>query len=827
MATKKYIPSLLGIPEEDASLSVEPTYDNARPLGSRRGSMISLKRENSRRRTCSGCPGCEPQDFKPLCGKLPEFPTLAACQNCSTTTSESKKQSIQKWLENIPILRVPQGTTEPDLSKNENKQPKRLRSPARSLTSDQISPPILRALSPRPASERGCSSEKHIYEEKPLSVCSKTPSDSCIVATRRRRRSNAPRKVVCKPNTPPPPIPRPKSPQSDKSSSKSSTPRPRRLPPLPPPDMISNAIAIQNNVTETKVPTITKKKMNAVINEFTMHQSFVNERSDESPPLTIASRHKFIDYETDSLERSKNKGGSTPTDYGEMSSSQPSPSMSSALPLDEEMTMRNAIFNKMTGSMTISKLNMDMLQSVGDDYELVVLKKPKPKKETESVYYNLPKLIQKDNGYSLVSEVYVNNGYNYSSAPSTPSQSTCSTMEKCPPKIRYDHVDNKPGRILIEVEDCADHYIPANESDDFEPDTLDRKSKQKLRCVEITEFVDSLERPNQILLRSSGSFKKSMHETPKQDHTKSNFNRNFGSLREIYEAKVRNSIIPHNGSFRLKTDSPTWIFPDKTSEAGRILTLEERHSKRQRRSSPSVPPDVIPPPPHDNSPLYEQPKPPRKVVTDKSEGFSAKPPLPPKNGRGRSTGPKSPPKDATVTKLDFSTGTSGNLKNSFSQIKDVEYKNCINRYIIKTEGDISPPKSPTEAEKIWRKFEAVTYPSKPEDSGYLSTDSNEGKIAKKNINFGGGSETDESMCDAHSESGAESIETHSVFFGSFRKSARGNESGDSGVVCDIKDVEPTTITVLADDGSSTDSETISYATVVPFRNIRSRNSFRK
>lgn len=556
--------------------------------------------------------------------------------------------------------------------------------------------------------------------------------------------------------------------------------------------------------------------MNAVISEFSKHHSFA-QPTQQKPPTSSA-----VDYEADSLDR-RNMGRSTPTEYAETSSSQPSPSMSAALPMDEEMTMRNAIFNKKTGNMTISRLNMDeILQVEDDDYELIVLKRSKDKKE--NTYYNLPKFLQRNNGYSLVSEVYVNNGYNFNSPYSSPTISNTSTLEKPPtPKAPY-HADEKPGKLLIKVEDCPDNYLPANESDDFEPDTLDRKaSRKQQRNGQNEDFIDSLERPGQILLRSTGSFK--ISQSPKEP--KSNFNRNFGSLREIYEAKVRNSLKSCNSSFREKSNSPGWNFnqPDSKSEDGRILTLEERHSKRQRRSSPSVPPDVIPPPPHDTSPLYEHPKPPRKVLLeDLKTPFAAKPPLPPKNGHGRSTGRKSPPKDRIVTTSDTEIGTSDNESTKPTHVIGVAYKNGVNHKYICPPHQLDTRLSCSEAKKVWRKF----YQPKPDDSGYLSTDSNEGKPIKyfaKDASPTGGSETDESLGDAHSESGAESVETHSVFFGSFRKRSCLAGSVDSGVGSDFKTTEPTSITVITDDSSSTDSETISYTTVVPFGSIATRNSF--
>ncbi|KYB26200.1 uncharacterized protein sha isoform X1 [Tribolium castaneum] len=618
MAAKKFSPSLIVIPEEDNSHTESP-YDNPKPSMSRRSSMISLKRENSRRKTCTGCPGCEPQDFTQLCGKLPEFPSLGACKTCSST--DSKQRSIRKWLEDVPVLKQSEEAF--------GRTPKRLRSPTRSLPDGAATPS--RALSPRPASERATSPEKN------------------------HRR-------VFKPKAPPPPPP---------EHQYDSVPVEKREMSFPPPDMIHEAMVVDQE--EIRIPTLTKKHMRAVIEELAIQRGMV-----DSSPETAK---RGINYETDSLER--NRGYSTPTEYADLSSSQPSPSLSTALPMDEEMTMRNAIFNKKTGNMTISKINVDCLHEDEHDYELIVLKKGTLQKQN---FYKLPELLQRSNGYSLVSEVYVNNGYNYSSAPSSSSDSNCSTFDRRTLKVRYEDGVEKPGKLLIEVKDCADHYIPVHDSDSFEPDTLDRKpSKLKLTPRFEDEFIDSLERPSRILLRSNGSFK-NIPSSP--IHNTSNFNRVFGSLREIYEAKTRGFKPPPSS------------YSDNGIE-GRILSLEERHSKRQRRLTTlgNIPPDLIPPPPHGDSPIYEHPKPPRKVHPDDEE-ILVKPPLPPKNVIGR--------------------GVSRN-----------------------TGGKVGTPER-------W---------TKQEDPGYLS-DSSSPKLK---------SESDESVDEGHSESGAESVETHSVFFGSFRK----------------------------------------------------------
>ncbi|KAL1501004.1 hypothetical protein ABEB36_006410 [Hypothenemus hampei] len=596
MAAKRYVPTLLNIPEEDTNYSViEPSLE----FSSRRGSIISLKRENSRRKSCSGCPGCEPQIIHP------QIPLLGACQNCNLcikslrhtsvtvpvigSGSESKQHSIRKWLEDIPVLRLDENLGPVALS------PKRIRSPTRSLPTESVHSE--RTLSPRPSSEK--SSNKRRKEKR-----------------------------IIKPTSPPPPIPQTRESFYDTVANEDRIN-------LPPPDMIQEAIELEET---TRIPTLTKRQMNAVINELTVHKHMLEAANRELAKRVSAG------YDTDSLERHlRNKGFSTPSDYTELTSTQTSPSLTAALPIDEEITICNDVFQP--------------------NYEFLVLK---------------------DNqSYSLVSEVYVNNGYNFSSNPTSQSNSNCSTLEKNSLKIRYDGGAEKPGKLLIEVEDCMDHYIPVNDVDDFEPDTLDRPNKYE-------------QKGQKILLRTTGSFKNDGLDVNSNNIDLGNFNRVFGSLREMYEEKRKLNLIQE--------------------DAGKLLTLEERHWKRQRvkttSQGPVVPPDLIPPPP-----------------------------MLPKNYQGRS---------ANNNKI----GTPGN------------------------------------------NFRISLYPEKegrqklrPEDSGYLSSDSNEKKHFQSEQN---GSETDESAGgDAQSESGAESIETHSVFFGRFRRTASVEEA------------------------SSSDSETVSYTTVVP------------
>lgn len=785
MATKRFTPSLMGIPEEDHI--IEPTYDFSIGGGSRRSSMISLKRENSRRKTsCSGCPGCEPQDLKSLCGKLPEFPNMAACQSCTNqSVSESKQQSIRKWLEDVPILKA---ENEDDNSlkdvpiPEELRSPKRVRSPTRSTYSTK-------------------SSESK--EKKSESINSdfllKSP-ERCLSPVKSRK-SKAP-----------PPPKNAKIVSGIKKSEDNIKPtlsnqydvirniQPTKKP-LPPPDMINEAIEI-DKIEE--MPVVTKEMMAAVINEFEKQRGI-----DEKDT-------KKIDYEADSLERNtRNKNGyCTPPDYAEVSpsSSQPSPSLSTALPLDEELTMRNEIFNIKTGNKTISKISKPTEDD--HDYELIVLNKKKEK-------FQLPELLQRQNGYSLVSEVYVNNGYNFGSAPSSRSGSNCSTLEKKKPKIRYDQPEEKPGHLTIEVEDCPSNYIRVEDSDSFEPDTLDRKpSRFKFSHLDdntSNEYIDSLERPRKIMLKSTGSFKSGTINSLPPSNGFGNFNRTFGSLREIYEAKTKNFLRPSLENINFEDDNKNMSWQTKFSDSdksdeGKLLTLEERQKRRQRRTPndtiKTIPPDVIPP--SIDGPIYEHPKPPRKV-----EEF--KPPLPPKGKNG------SPPENSSspLSSMSLDLPSSGNSGNSsdfefqkyedthesknenilqeFIHTDDVIFKNGLNNQFILSatvqtntpfkKSFIFSPKntfklSPnfktekTELKKTW-KLDLTTnrYQHKPEDSGYLSTDSNDSRKKKEADKE---SETDESLGDGHSESGGESVETHSVFFDSYRKFSNVG-SMDSGV----------------------------------------------
>ncbi|KAF5275237.1 hypothetical protein FQR65_LT04271 [Abscondita terminalis] len=827
MACKKFSPSLLGIPEEEGSFFMDSSFEHSRGVSSRRSSMISLKRENSRRRTCTGCPACEPQDLKALCGKLPEFPSLVACQTCTSTKTDSKQRSIQKWLEDVPILkasnsddgvtRYPSVKSLQDFGKSVV-GPKRIRSPTRSLSPSHASPPS-RALSPKAASERACSpsSESH-------------PSNSSL-KVKNKKEVVLQKKSSTKGKAPPPPLP---VRQNSMSSSRKSSPRKSE----------SNTVTSKSDSEQTKIPTLTRN-MKAVINEFSTQHGLQNGKLDSDSSSPDTSLKNTIDYEADSLERSQiHKGGRTSAEYADLSS-QPSPSLSSALPMSEEMTMRNAILNTKTGSMTVSRLtSKSNAGQVHDDYELIVVRKGSNVDNGQNLFH-LPDYLHKNNGYSLVSEVYVNNGYSFGSTSSSPAGSNNSTLEKKKvPKIKYEQPETKPGQLTIEVEDCPDNYIRIEDSDNFEPDTLDRKpSKRSISSVSIgnNNLYDSFRRSNSILLRTTGSFKDNsfMVSSKTNTSTAGNFQRTFRSLREIYEYKknkygLRKSVESLNmiDTVHCANDNNfiMWKNDFNVKECeGKMLTLQERHLKRQRRLASqnikAIPPDVIPPPPLDNS-VYEHPKPPRKIIID-VQG-APKPPLPPKNGNGRSTSltqdtnknqSASPNSDhycdipsvslsgtsVSPNSSDYETyntlreakpyGIHQNLQTRCISSDPTEYKNALNNRLlaqtlktchslIRTKNEADTNNNDVHSyknnnhliddeclKKRWYKLLSENnVRNKIADSGYLSTDSSDS--FKKTNDFekdaSAGSETDESLGDGHSESGAESVETHSVFFGTYR-----------------------------------------------------------
>ncbi|XP_031618279.1 uncharacterized protein LOC116337664 [Contarinia nasturtii] len=372
--------------------------------------------------------------------------------------------------------------------------------------------------------------------------------------------------------------------------------------------------------------TYSRKRFNSYDNDETLipppdYNSNTLGRKQYQPDSPIYHRksphYLIVDYETDSLERTNTnkmiRNSITPHSNNSSDlSSQPSPSLSSALPLEEEVEIGNTVYDRVEG-----------YRKDGDPMKVIrnFPKKPKP----PSIYEDI----------GSVSKAYL--------------QSSRSSESSREPRIMY----NTPfhGSMTIEVEHEPTDEEISTDSDQFEPDTLDRKPKKfnntpkmpSERFQDIPnnqrnindwpnrqykaneymnrgksnkEFMDSNlsslpdmsyfnnnnnNNDSQVVLRSSGSFKSNSLGNYLSEigalMNNNDLEKSFSSLREIYEAKNQKNLKQRPGLTENEFD-------------GRILTLEARHSKRQRQTTLDknmkkiLPPDIIP---LDSNNIYEVP----------------------------------------------------------------------------------------------------------------------------------------------------------------------------------------------------------------------------
>ncbi|XP_031844242.1 shavenoid isoform X2 [Nomia melanderi] len=624
--------------------------------------------------------------------------------------------------------------------------------------------------------------------------------------------------------------------------------------------------------------TLTKKDLPDMINELPNRTSTAKRIMDavirEMVDAKVLEHHarseNAMDYEVDSLERSK---CSRKSSISPESTDQSSPALSTALPMDEELTMQNAVIDTNTGEMmtiAIPALNKDVL---------------------ERNYYNsLPELIssQRYESYSLVSEVYVNDGYD---------SPACS--DESGPEIRYE--PENPGHLTIKVQDSPENYARLDESE-YEPDTLDRKP-MKLKInddvnyekeVPSEVYVDSLERPAQILLKSKGSFRD-------QESTRNEacLHRSYGSLREIYEARLKFNLPDCKTN---ESSSNDHLEDAGTSKRSKYLTPDTRQARRQRQ--PSNHPDVVPLPPMED--VYQHPKSLQCVKDARQSSNSSLS----KNGWDRSPAEAGDPttsNGAPVLSNDSNVGTilscrckvlpvqSEELVTALPDNSSIETSKKRRKKIKRHDQETMQEKCTEDAGNssqqlpvCWnnarypvnkRKFpvrchlhgsalknstfgesweeqrnceDASSCPRKHsnnlpdmntmnclpvdyrrprarvEDSGYLSsTDSNSSQKQLLRHEASSVSETDEteSVCDGASESGAESVGTDSVFFGNVCRLSE--FSGFSKSLHSDAEIKPRNaifqpFTARNDNVgfericfSASDSETESFVTVLP------------
>lgn len=296
-------------------------------------------------------------------------------------------------------------------------------------------------------------------------------------------------------------------------------------------------------------------------------------------------QYLIVDYETDSLERlegTKRKSSQSSSSPSSDVSSQLSPSLSTALPLEEELEISHTVYGREAGAFNT--------KSLGNGHK---------------------KLVRSMDSSNLQKDIAA--------------------------RIKYDTPFR--GSMTIEVE----HEPPSDlerstDSDQYEPDTLDRKPKKQSFCdvsawsisSDIKRSNDSVNSPPQSLpdlnhqhrqpsavdLSAKNSFRlkpssndcslrknsrdsayesqMELRKTCSKDHSEEESKPNVNNLREIYQSL----LVRQNSDCSCKCGGQaTSLYLQEQledlTEKGRILTLEAKHSRRQRPSEPPTPPPVV------------------------------------------------------------------------------------------------------------------------------------------------------------------------------------------------------------------------------------------
>ncbi|XP_017069461.1 uncharacterized protein LOC108106734 [Drosophila eugracilis] len=237
-------------------------------------------------------------------------------------------------------------------------------------------------------------------------------------------------------------------------------------------------------------------------------------------------QYLIVDYETDSLERlepSKRKSSHSSSSPSSDVSSQLSPSLSTALPLEEEMEISHTVYDRMDG----------------------FRKEGEMKKRLAAKHQH-----------------------------QHPGQQQ--RQKEAAARIKYDTPFR--GSMTIEVEHEPPSDLERTDSDQFEPDTLDRKPKKQSFC-DISAWDGHKQIDSDFSqINSLPDLSRQLSPAPSQaikPRTASFILRSsnsFRNLREIYESPL---IAQENSKYEKKVSQTP-------EEEGRILTLEAKHSRRQR-----------------------------------------------------------------------------------------------------------------------------------------------------------------------------------------------------------------------------------------------------
>ncbi|XP_052743674.1 uncharacterized protein LOC112053335 [Bicyclus anynana] len=677
MISKRFIPILSDIPEEESYHTVDLGWDIPCARRGRRFSAISLKRENSRRAIlCGGCPGCNSSE------RAKKNASLIRSNSCKTCVSDDYKQRIvQKWLDEVP---TPTNATRPVKSIAKVSGTPRVIEPKdkEEVRINIVEPVVNEESEPIRITDSIMINLKcESIMGNPIIQEHKKNETSFVLSAasnslERKSPSNHATRIVRKKLPPPPPPPIEFSDTPDTKEAVPVSPEVKRK---------MQAVIRELNKCRRVEPndfydilqsqSVVPKLVIPVVAADTVYYSDDNRLSGDSKNnIEIESNEQF-----DSLDRKMPKKRRFSLDYAAQSNKK------------EILSLQNT--NITRDRRTRSWRDLKYSQTGNNVVHQTITFNSDNKKK-----------------YSSNNDVFVN------------------SVDPI-----YNNIEN-PGPLTIEVRGSPVDNNISKISDDFDPDTLDRKPKKS------AEDKVPKKRVEKILLKSEGSFKCKLvvpESQPKICPTEDAFTRKIGSLREIYEARNK----AHNEArFYERRGS----VPYGTQElAAYVKNLE-------------------------------QPK-------NLGSQFDPKPPMPPKQKRGSEfyskgqTPRNSPPSDRY---------RSSEERDRFPpQARNDERRSDLN---ARRSGRRSARTRPRRVD--------IRKLCRTEDSGYLSTDSNESKqraryllqfkpklplpepilkmpVSKVNsLHIDTDTDDLESLCDGRSESGGESVETDSVFFGNFKDS---------------------------------------------------------
>lgn len=299
-------------------------------------------------------------------------------------------------------------------------------------------------------------------------------------------------------------------------------------------------------------------------------------------------QYLIVDYETDSLERSSmNRKCSTSSSNSPSSnnssevSSQPSPSLSTALPLEEEVEVHHTIYDKVDGFRKDGDCSGRKVIQIDET--------PKSKEMEARIKYDTPYMG------SMTIEVEHEPQSDFEISTDS-DQYEPDTLDRKPKKHSFCDVQNLNAA-------WTEHLSKSQKFVNFHDDRVSYSSLENMNSLpDFTTLDKECPKGSQLILRSANSFRSTISPSLSTCEKQASLDSKplFGSLREIYQSKVLINSRPKLSSVDFSStfqDQDTNKSID-ASEQGKMLTLEAKHSRRQRsffKEQKFMPPDVIPP----------------------------------------------------------------------------------------------------------------------------------------------------------------------------------------------------------------------------------------